>query len=287
MSAGIWPNVNEAEVGASCPYPALPPPINIELTVMPEHPCSYLPDQFARMRVLWAQKIPPDLDHGFMDAGFRRSGNLIYQPICGSCRRCLPIRIPVETFTPTKSQRRCARRNADLTVTIAAPELSDEKFALYRRYVSQWHKKDSETPDDLESFLYTSPVETLEFCYRNVQGELLAVGICDVATESLSSVYFYFDPAQARRSLGTFGVLREIEYARRQLIRHYYLGYWIDGCRSMEYKIGFGPNEVLYPDNRWRPGGLNRGQLERPLRSFLGQNTAAKNYACSASVAAR
>jgi hypothetical protein len=32
----------------------------------------------------------------------------------------------------------------------------------------------------------------------------------------------------------------------------------------MEYKIGFRPNEVLYPDNRWRPGGLKRGQLERP-----------------------
>ena len=264
MRAGTWPNVEEMEAGASCPFPALPPPIHLELTVLPDHPCAYLPGQTARMRVFWAEKMPADLYHGFMDAGFRRSGSMVYQPICSACRRCLPIRVPVESFVPSKSQRRTARRNSDLTVTISPPQISEEKFDLYRRYLNQWHNGQTESAEDLEAFLYTSPVETLEFCYRDSQRALVAVGICDVSPQSLSSVYFYFDPAEARRGLGTFGILREIEFARRQLIRHYYLGYWIDGCRSMEYKVNYRPNEVLYPDNRWRSGGLKCGQLERP-----------------------
>ena len=77
---------------------------------------------------------------------------------------------------------------------------------------------------------------------------------CDVCRSSLSSVYFYYDPAEARRGLGTFGALYEIEAARRLGIPHYYLGYWIAGCGTMDYKAGFRPNEVLCPDGVWREG---------------------------------
>jgi arginine-tRNA-protein transferase len=79
------------------------------------------------------------------------------------------------------------------------------------------------------------------------------VGICDVCNDSFSSVYFYHDPAEAKRGLGTFGALYEIEEARRMGIPHYYLGYWVDGCPTMHYKNAFRPNEVLHPDGVWRP----------------------------------
>src|SRR5258708_26834742 len=94
-----------------------------------------------------------------------------------------------------------------------------------------------------ERFLYESPVESLEFCYREPGGRLLAVGICDVGPESLSSVYFYFDPIDAGRSLGTFGVLCEIELAVKLQLPPYYLGYWVPHCGAMEYKSAFRPNE--------------------------------------------
>ena len=71
---------------------------------------------------------------------------------------------------------------------------------------------------------------------------------------SLSSVYFYYDPDEARRGLGTFGALHEIESAAREGIPYYYLGYWVAGCGAMEYKAGFRPNEVLCGDGVWRPG---------------------------------
>jgi arginine-tRNA-protein transferase len=191
-----------------------------------------------------------------MDAGFRRSGKLLYQPACQGCRACQPIRVPVERFKPSKSQRRCIRRNADLRVTANEPRASDEKFDLYRRYVAgrfgRQAREDEDGRESFERFLYDSPVQTLEFCYRDPAGRLLAVGICDVCAESLSSVYFYYDPGEARRGLGNFGAVYEIETAGKLGIPYYYLGYWVSGCGAMKYKADFHPNEILYSDGVWR-----------------------------------
>lgn len=188
-----------------------------------------------------------------MDAGFRRAGRVIYQPICTGCRACLPIRIPVSRFKPDKSQRRIWRRNQDLLVTIAAPAITPQKYRLYRKYQTIWHASATDEGwEEFEAFLYQSPVNSLEFEYRDPAGRLLAVGICDVCSRSLSSVYFYFDPDEARRSLGTFGALYEIEHARSLGILCYYLGFFVRGCGSMEYKANFRPNELLCPDGTWR-----------------------------------
>ena len=97
--------------------------------------------------------------------------------------------------------------------------------------------------ESVAAFLYDSPTETLEFTYRDAAGRLLAVGICDVSANSLSSVYFYFDPAAARRGLGTLGALREIEFCRQHAIPYYYLGFWIHDCPAMAYKANFRPHE--------------------------------------------
>ena len=238
-------------------YPTLPPPVKVRLVTLPENPCPYLPGRQSTSRALWAERMPGALYHRFMDAGFRRSGRLIYQPVCAGCRACVPIRVPVERFRPSKSQRRCARRNEGVRVTVDAPTPTEEKFDLYRRYVEQWHGKPAadESWEDFERFLYDSPVDTVEFTHRDPAGRLLAVGICDVSPASLSSVYFFFDPAEARRGPGTFGAVYEIETARRLGIPYYYLGYWINGCGAMEYKATFRPCELLHPDGVWRGAG--------------------------------
>lgn len=237
-----------------CPYPAWNPRINVRLTVLPEHPCAYLPDRVAQSRAFWAERIDPLAYHDLMNAGFRRSGKLVYQPICRGCRSCLPLRVPVERFIASKSQRRVARRNEDLHVEVGPLEVSDEKWELYQRYMSAWHGKEADDRAEFESFLYDSPVDTIEFTYRDRSGRLLGVGICDLCSQSLSSVYFYFSPEDAHRSLGTFGALCELDFARNQKIRHYYLGYWIDQCPSMRYKAMYRFHEILHPDNVWRPG---------------------------------
>jgi arginine-tRNA-protein transferase len=241
--------------------------VKLPLTTLAAHECPYLPNRIARSRAFWADELPPKLYHAFMDTGFRRSGKLVYQPICAGCRACVPIRVPVSTFRPSKSQRRCWQKNVGLiTVTWDVPRADDESFMLYRRYVNEWHDRGpnddgmGESREDFEAFLYESPVATLEFKYRDAtaDGRLLAVGICDTCErESLSSVYFYFDPAQSHRGLGTYGALWEIDFARRAGIAHYYLGYHVNGCRSMQYKTSFRPYELLRGDGVWVAAGAD------------------------------
>ena len=237
-------------------YPALPAPVRLRLVTLPAHECPYLPGRMAMNRAFMVERLSAETYDKFMDAGFRRSGRVVYQPVCRGCRACVPIRVPVGPFHPGKSQRRCWRRNQDLVVSIDdSPTADDESFELYLRYMTHWHDGDSAagtTRSEFISFLYESPVHTIEFKYRDAAGRLLAVGICDVSQRALSSVYFYFDPSESRRGLGTFGALYEIEHARQAGIEHYYLGYWVGDCAAMRYKATFRPCEFLCGDGVWR-----------------------------------
>jgi len=165
------------------------------------------------------------------------------------------MRVPVEAFQMSKSQRRVWRRNSDLTVDVGEPVADQERFALYLKYIKEWHGK--QEPDDhsyrsFVSFLYESPVPTREYQYRDPAGKLIGVGICDVSDRWMSSVYFYHDPSESRRSLGTFSALYEIAECCRLGIPYYYLGYWVDGCATMAYKASYRPHQILEGDGVWR-----------------------------------
>lgn len=244
-----------------CAFPALPPPVDVPMVEIPEPACGYFPDRASLTRAFSVGHMPGEIYQQFLDAGFRRSGRIIYQPVCRGCRACVPIRVPVESFSPSRSQRRTRRRNADLRIMIGPPEPTEEKFALYRHYQAGRHPDGPMecSWDSFVDYLYDSPIDTIECEYRDPRGRLLAVGICDLCPDLLSTVYFYYDPEESRRGLGTFGALQEIELTRRLGLSYYYLGYWITGCRTMEYKATFRPYEVLDADGVWRPPGHSGG----------------------------
>lgn len=234
-------------------FPNLPPPARVRLTTLGPQPCAYLPGRTTRVRALATEFIDPSTFSAFLDANFRRSGQVIYQPTCDGCRECRSIRVPVERFAPSRSQRRSATRNADVQVDVASPLPTQEKFELYQRYTNGWHgKTEASGYADFVAFLYASPTRSIEFSYRTAEGRLLGVGICDVSPTVLSSVYFWYDPDAAGRSLGTFSAVREIAFARERAIPYYHLGYWIRDCAAMAYKANFRPTEVLHPDGVWR-----------------------------------
>ena len=35
-------------------------------------------------------------------------------------------------------------------------------------------------------------------------------------------------------------------------LEHVYLGYYVADCPSLAYKATFGPNQLRWPDGRWR-----------------------------------
>jgi arginine-tRNA-protein transferase len=190
-----------------------------------------------------------------MDLNFRRLGPLVYRPACDACAECRQLRVPVATFRPSRSQKRCLAKNRDLAIALGPPRLTDEKLALYERYLSARHDGQmTGSREELEGFLYVSGIETIEVCYR-AEGRLAAVGIADVEPRSLSAVYCYFEPELGARGLGTFNVLWLLGEARRRGAAHLYLGYYVAGAPTMEYKAGYRPCELLRPDGTWEPRG--------------------------------
>ena len=218
----------------------------------PEHRCPYLPGQLARNLAFSASSVPPGIYHGLMDLNFRRSGSIFYRPVCRHCQQCRALRLSVDAFRPNRTQRRCWRRNQDITVEVQVPRATEEKHQLYRDYLTRCHDGEMDDSwDGFTDFLYHSPLETIEVVYR-LGGRPVAAGILDVEPETASTVYCYFDPELRRRSLGTFNVLWTIDYCRRRRFEHLYLGYFIRDCGKMSYKANFRPCEALEADGTWQ-----------------------------------
>lgn len=218
--------------------------------------CVYIPGETWTLRM----RPSPRADRRYqelLDDRHRRSGWTVYKPVCANCQACRPIRVPVERFRPSKSQRRVLRRNEDIEVELGLPSATQEKLDLHNRFVATRFNKGESVFKDLASYdlvFGDSPVTTREMRFR-IKGRLVGLGLVDVMPDVVSSVYFYFDPDESRRSLGTFSALREIELARESGRAYLYLGYYIAACREMNYKSRFKPCEILQPDGTWRPFG--------------------------------
>ncbi|MDC1142463.1 arginyltransferase [Planctomycetota bacterium] len=211
------------------------------------HECGYFKDRDATEKAWLANDLDPEMYADLMDQRFRRSGKIIYTPKCEGCQLCVPIRIPVDDFKPSKSQRRAVKRNQDVTVNASRPEFTTEKHEVYQAYLASQHGHSSQGEDaeSMREFLYSSCVNTHELCYRDAEGQLLGVSILDLSKDAMSSVYHYFNPAKPKRSMGVYSIVREIELARKLGQEWYYLGFWVRGCRAMDYKCDYHPHELL------------------------------------------
>ncbi len=226
----------------------------LSLFLSEPHVCPYLPDRQATDVFSNVQDLSAEDYELLMNNGFRRSGRLVYRPVCADCRECVPLRVPTASFVPSRSQQRAVKRNGDVTMSIGEPTRSDEKWAMYVAYLKFQHDgKMGERREDFERFLYESPTRTIELELR-IAGRLVGVSIVDECPNCWSSVYFYFDPAESRRSLGVFSAILEIEACRDRNVPYWYAGFYIRDCKRMNYKAAYRPYELLGPDGVWQPG---------------------------------
>lgn len=227
---------------------------SIRLYQTAEHACGYWPERSARDLLLDPHE--PQLAQVYpqmVALGFRRSGSHVYRPRCSDCAACIPLRVPIATFVPDRSQRRCLQRNADLTVTEQPARFDRERYALYRRYLAGRHPDGSMATGDERDFatFLSADWSPTRFLEVRLHDRLLAVAVTDVLPNALSAVYTFYDPDEHARGLGTFGVLQQIEWARRTGREHLYLGFWLQGHPKMHYKARFGPAEILR-DGQWQ-----------------------------------
>ena len=197
--------------------------------------------------------LSTELYSQLIDHGFRRSGEMIYRPACKTCQRCIPLRIPVDRFAPRRSQRRVLKKWAAVEIRSRAPVFDPDHFALYARYLAHRHpsgEMSAVSEQGFISFLSSNWCKT-EFVEFRLARKLVALAVVDRLAKGLSAVYTCFDPDFESFSPGVFAVLWQIEESRRRGLDWLYLGYWVPGCRKMDYKDRYRPLQA-YVQGRWR-----------------------------------
>ncbi len=233
----------------------------------PPSECAYLPDQQWSLEYELASELSAAEYLRRMIEGWRHFGHMMFHPVCEGCRSCMPIRIRVDDFRPDRSQKRCRRANEGVVeLEIREPSVTREKLDLYDEYHAfqadhkDWPEKGPRDPQGYAEAYVVQPFPVEEWCYY-LDGKLVGVGYIDPLSETLpgdegqgglSAIYFYYDPAERHRGLGTLNVLMAIAQAERRGLPYVYLGYYVAGCASLEYKARFVPNQTRRADGTWR-----------------------------------
>lgn len=211
--------------------------------------CSYLPAETSQMHYDIVGELSHEEYQARLQAGWRRFGYSLFRPDCETCRKCQSIRVDAKQFEPDRSQQRAIKANRDIQIIRGEPDVSDERIDLYDRFHEYraetvgWRNHGKGDASNYFEMFVANPFAVEEWQYR-LEGKLVGVGYVDVVPDGLSAIYFFYDPEFRNRSLGTFNALSVIQSTRQREMPFTYLGYFVEGCRSLEYKARFRPNEV-------------------------------------------
>ena len=121
-------------------------------------------------------------------------------------------------------------KKRNVQIKIVKAECTDENFDLYRKYTVACHDID-ESDVKKGGFDRWLCAQGLEYTTQKasngrelnmgvyhmlyiLDGKIIAVGVCDITPQALSSVYFFYDPDYKKLSLGVISALNEIGYVK-------------------------------------------------------------------------
>jgi len=233
---------------------------NYQFGVTAIFPCSYLPDEEERLLIVVDERLQNNQSYSMlMMEGFRRSSDQSYRPYCPSCQKCQSIRVLVEQFKPSKSQKRSLKRNQSLNIKTSS-KVQDNYYELYERYINTCHKNSSMYPANkaqFHSFLSNSLAKQMFIeTWHNEESEfgtkqkLVCVAVIDILLNGLSAVYTFYHPDYRSSGLGVYSILTQIKTCQQLSLPYLYLGYQIDDCQKMNYKDRYFPYET-YVNSQW------------------------------------
>ena len=232
-------------------------PISLPIaeTIENVHACSYLPNLSANLPLkLPGRILTPEEFDSVLASGIRRSGIFLYHTDCATCNACEPSRIKVEHFVVRNSFRRVLNKgNRELEMRVQLPILDQQHVELFNLHRSQRGLGEADQeyhPTDYENFLVdTCCPHTLELNFWHRE-ELVGVSIIDCGKNSLSAVYTFFSPQYSKLSIGTYSILKQIEFAAQSEREYVYLGLYVEQNQHLNYKARFTPQE-RYIEGKW------------------------------------
>jgi leucyl-tRNA---protein transferase len=204
---------------------------------------------------LCLEASPTEMDR-FWAEGWRHFGILFFRyrtAVHGRKRfSVLPLRVDLERFRPTRSQKRVLAKNSDARIWLRPAFVDEEKERLFLKHRERFEEN---IPLALNQFLSpvpdSVPCPNLELCVY--LGEKLAgVTFLDIGKTATSAVYAMFDPEEAKRSLGILMMLYSIHYSRQQGYGYYYPGYAYHETYAYDYKKRFAGLEYLDWEAGWK-----------------------------------
>lgn len=232
----------------------------LQFYVTTPYQCGYIAKNLAQSLIASPHHLADkDVYSQLISQGFRRSGKFTYRPHCEHCNKCIPVRIVLDQFKPTRSQKRARKQHADLTATILPLRFDHAHYALYSQYQAARHAtadelKQSEQEDDEEQykqFLCRSNVESLMIEFRDMHKQVCIICVVDLVQDGISAVYTFYDPHAKKASYGTHAIMWLSNWAKELKLSYLYLGYWIEESQKMAYKEKFNAQEKLI-DGEWR-----------------------------------
>jgi len=186
----------------------------------------------------------------FLSAGYRRNGNCLYDMRCPACSSCIPIRLHPAEFRPNRNQKRTLKKNQDVEMGILPLQPDRETMNLCEKFLKHRYPRENNNASGYyRDFFLNTIVNSAQIQYR-IDGRLVGTAIVDIGYKWLNAVYFYFDPDESSRSLGTYNVLQLIDLCLEWEVEYLYLGYLIYSVPAMSYKKNFRPYYILSED-KW------------------------------------
>ncbi len=192
----------------------------------------------------------------YLEKGFFRNANMMFRtqllPIDGKLNNVVNIRLDLRGYKSPKRMAKLMRKNQQrFTVTVGEVCITPQKEALFAAHAHRF-----------KGFLYKSlrhllfgdqnmaVFDTQEICIYD-QDKLVAFSFFDKGKNSVASILGVFDQAYYKYSLGTYTMLLEMDWAKRNSYHYYYPGYIMDQSRDFEYKLRLGDVEYLHWNKGW------------------------------------
>jgi len=211
--------------------------------------------------------MEPAVFDSFLAKGWRLLGQSLVRHNFSVCRgeicHTIPLRIRLDDFQPSKSQRQILRRGEPLRTKRSAIRFSQKKFKLFDLHVQRLHERQ---PASLASFLNSFsaelPVQGQEWRVY-LEKYLVACSFFHLGAETVSGTYCIFDPAYGQFSLGTYTMLLELLLAKELGKKYYYHGYTYNVPSQFDYKLNFNALEAM----NWETGEWNAKE-RLPVRQW-------------------